>query len=106
MTAAFSMPLHEPRPIKPVSNDDHQLIVEPREDGSWCLRFDGDPVDKRMGHFPDAGAAETAARRCCTNVRPPHPQAQQEATLRDVGKRLHDLTHDSANPRLRRFETK
>ncbi len=78
MSAAFSLPRHDWRKIDPVDNSDDVLVVVPNPNGSWALKFEHDPDDKRMGHFPDAEAAYTAAIRCCKHVRRPTPLPHQE----------------------------
>ena len=97
MTAAFSMPRHEPRQTNPVDNSDDVLVVVPNSDGSWALKFEDDPDDKRMGRFPDAQAAYTAGIRCCKHVvRPtPLPQGEPLSTLQNPDTRLLKLISES-----------
>ena len=97
MTAAFSMPRHEPRRTDPVDNSDSVLVVVPNPDGSWALKFEDDPDAQRMGRFPTADAAYEAGKRCCKHVvRPTRlPQGEPLSTLQNPDSRLLKLISES-----------
>lgn len=53
---------------KPTDNHDCALYIEPNERGGWSLRFDGDTVEQRIGHYATAEEAVRVAKASCTNV--------------------------------------
>ena len=69
---------------RPVDNSELCLHVEPRENGKWCLRFAGSPVEDRIGNYNTAEEAEKTAKANCSNVKvimPPIARSGPQAYL-------------------------
>jgi hypothetical protein len=88
-----------PRLRTPLANEE-PLLVEPKPNGFWQLRFQDSPPEDAFGSFPSSEAASLAAHEACQNVRVLTTPSQPRATtlLTTAEERIYSLLRQINSP--------